>query len=465
MSLRHLALYIVIFSLSIYAWKDWFKSLCGLILLMAVIEHSDMPKSMFGIQGLNMWNVLFAVIFIVWLVSRSRENLTWDMPKNINILLLAYLTVILIGVLRAAVNIDNLSNYTHKELLSNEFINTIKWVLPGVLLFDGCRTRRRTIMAIVCILALYCMISIQIIRFMPFSAAFDIGVLDQRRISLGKYMGYSAVDMSVFLAGAFWAIIATIPMLSQKKYKTIVIAAAGLVVFGQALTGGRAGYIAWASTGLVLCLMKWRKYLLLAPIVVILLPIVFPGAVERMFTGFGETDLAGQSTIDEEALASGRMVIWPYVIDKIVESPLIGYGRIGMNRTGLTETIEIEHPGTRAGQPHNMYLETLLDNGILGTIPIVLFWVILIVYSSRLFKSNNRLCSAIGGITLSLMLAQLFAGIGSQHFYPEESTLSLWAAMFLMLRVYLEKIRTQTDVMPVDSYWSSQLEQEAAICT
>ena len=45
MSIRITVLYLVVAGLSIYAWKDWFKSLCGLILLMAVIEHEDMPAA------------------------------------------------------------------------------------------------------------------------------------------------------------------------------------------------------------------------------------------------------------------------------------------------------------------------------------------------------------------------------------------------------------------------------------
>ena len=93
MNLRHIALYFVIFSLSVYAWKDWFKSLCGLILLMAVIEHEDMPKTMFGIQGLNLWNILCAVILIVWLVNRSREGLKWDMPRYISTVSYTHLTL------------------------------------------------------------------------------------------------------------------------------------------------------------------------------------------------------------------------------------------------------------------------------------------------------------------------------------------------------------------------------------
>ena len=51
-------LYLVITGLAVYAWRDWFKALCGLILLMAVIQHPDMPKNLLGIQGLNPWNLL-----------------------------------------------------------------------------------------------------------------------------------------------------------------------------------------------------------------------------------------------------------------------------------------------------------------------------------------------------------------------------------------------------------------------
>ena len=37
----------------------------------------------------------------------------------------------------------------------------------------------------------------------------------------------------------------------------------------------------------------------------------------------------------------------------------------------------------------------------------------------------------------------LFAGIGSQYFYPTESTLTVWAAMLLALRVHVEERRAQ----------------------
>jgi len=452
MSIRLLALYALVAGLSIYAWKDWFKSLCGLILLMAVMGRGDMPSKLFGIQGMNPWNVLFMMIVIAWASSRSREGFAWDMPRHINVLLLLYLGVIVIGVLRVVFDRSHLGGHSFAGLISDIGINTIKWVLPGLLLFDGCRTRKRAIMALVCLLAMYSLIAVQVTRRLPPSSVLSAsGNIDETRGACSD-IGYSACDMSAMLAGVSWAILATLSLVHKTKHRLIGFAGAGLVFYSQALTGGRAGYLAWAGIGLTLCFLKWRKYLILAPAAVVLLPIIFPGAAARMLEGFGQTDVTGQTATNKDAVTSGRTVFWPYVIDKIGQSPWIGYGRLAMNRTGLAQTMEAEYPGMGATQPHNMYLESLLDNGILGSLPIFMLWGVVLVHSARLFRSDNHLYSAAGGLTLSLMLAQLFAGIGSQHFYPEESTLGMWTATFLALRVHVEEKRAQA-VVRNDMAW------------
>jgi len=456
MSLRLTALFITVAGLSIYAWKDWFKSLCGLILIMAVIHHEDMPTNMLGIQGFNVWNILFLMILLGWLANRRREGLRLDMPRQVSGLLLLYLAVVVIGVFRALVDRSYIEDYPVGSLISEELINTIKWVLPGILLFDGCRTRKRAVAALVCVLVMYLLLSVQVIKRMPLESA--LGGAGERiqwiRLKTCLSIGYSAPDMSTILAGASWGTLAAMALLPKKRHKVLALIAAGAIAFGQALTGGRAGYLAWGATGLILCLLKWRKHLILVPIFVIVLPFLFPGAVERMLYGFGETDVSGQTVVNEYEMTSGRLLVWPHVIDKISESPIVGYGRLAMDRTGLKEFLGQEYGESEAfPHPHNMYLETLLDNGVLGSIPIFLFWGTMLMYGASLFRSRNRLYSAVGGLSLSLMLAQLFAGIGAQHFYPRESTLCVWAAMFLALRVSVEEKQAQmADMQPTASW-------------
>jgi O-antigen ligase len=468
MSIRLIALYIMVAGVCVYAWKDWFKSLCGLILIMAIIHHEDMPTNMFGIQGFNVWNIMFVSILLAWAANRHRQESIWDMPRHVSVLLLLYLGVIVMGVLRAVFDRSHIEAYPLKDMMSEELINTIKWVLPGILLFDGCRTRRRVVMALVCLLAVYFLLSVQVVKRMPWGSALagDDREMQHTRLSICEDIGYSSCDMSTILAGATWGMLAALPLARKKQRQLMVLAAAGVIAFGQALTGGRAGYVAWGATGLVLCLLKWRKQLLLAPVLMILLPILLPGATQRMLYGFGQTDASGQATRDDYEVTSGRNLIWPHVIAKIGQSPVIGYGRLAMERTGLTQFLGQTYGEAEAfPHPHNMYLETLLDNGLLGSIPIWLFWGTIVLYATRLFRSDNRLCSAIGGLSLGLTVAELVAGMGAQHFYPRESTFCMWVAMFLMLRVYVEEHRLRTAVMGVEGSRNSQTLEPHVVAT
>ncbi len=444
MSIRVTVLYLLVAGLSIYAWKDWHRTLCGLIVMMAIIHHEDMPRMMFGIPGLNVWNALLGVIMVVWAFNRRRRGLTWDMPRHISVLLLLYLGVVIVGFLRAVIDRSHIEAYPVYGLVLDLLFDTVKWVLPAILLFNGCRSRKQVVMTLVCVLAMYVLLSAQVIKRMPWESALGgAGEGIQRtRLKICSAIGYSSCDMSTVLAGASWGMLAALPLLREKKYRLIVLVAAGVVTFGQALTGGRAGYAAWGATGVVLCLLKWRRYLLLAPVVIILLVTLLPGAVDRMLYGFGRTDATGQEIVDDYEVTSGRTLVWPYVIAKIGEAPIVGYGRLAMNRTGVTDQLmlELDEPFPH---PHNMYLETLLDNGILGSTPIFLFWGMMLFYSARLFRSDNRLYTAVGGLSLALMLAQLFAGVGAQHFYPRESTFCVWIAMLLVLRLHVEERRAQ----------------------
>src|SRR4029450_11919389 len=99
------------------------------------------------------------------------------------------------------------------------------------------------------------------------------------------------------------------------------------------------GYGTWVALGLALCLLRWRGYLLLVPLVMLAIVTVTAGVVERMSQGFVKKDplLGEEREIARAAVTSDRTVIWPYGIAKIKERPLLGYGRQAMIRTGLTK--------------------------------------------------------------------------------------------------------------------------------
>ncbi|MCH9033553.1 MAG: O-antigen ligase family protein [Planctomycetes bacterium] len=427
-------LYLVIAFLSLYAYRDWFKSLCGLILLMAVIEHPDMPKTIMGIQGLNPWNVLLVNVVLGWLMNRRREGLVWDMPRHISIAMGLYILVILVGFMRLMLADRVGMSATVAGLVSEELINTIKWLVPGILLFDGCRSRRRLMLGMVSILALYLLMSLQVVRYIPLDAVQSGAALTVKtRKLISANIGYHAVAVAMMLSGTAWAVLATLPLVRKRRYQILVVGIFVFMTYALALTAGRMGYVTWGVVGLILCLLRWRKRLLLLPLFAVLATFVTPGATERMLQGFGESSVSGETYTDDYAVTSGRTLIWPHVVDKIMQSPLLGYGREAMVHTGLARWLA-ESLNEDFHHPHNAYLEWTLDNGLLGLIIALVLYGIIVAHAVALFRDrSNPWHAAVGGIALALVLGLLVAGMGSQTLYPREDTLGMWAAIGLMI--------------------------------
>lgn len=434
--MRVYALYLLVVFLSLYAYRDWFKSLCGLILLMAVIEHPDMPKTIGGIQGLNMWNVLMANVLLGWLIARRREGLEWDMPRSINALLILYLLVVLIGFARMMADRSHLEEFTTADLVSENLINTLKWVIPGLLVFDGCRSRGRLKLALGCTLVMYALLAVQVIRWMPPDSALSGSDLEARsRKIIENEVGYHRVNMSAILAGGSWAVLATLPLFARWRSRAPIIVAFLGMSYAQALTGGRMGYATWGCVGLVMCLVRWRKALPLFPIVAILIVGLLPGVSERMLQGFDTLNASGQSATDDYELTAGRTLIWPHVIDKIAESPAIGHGRLAMKRTGLADFLMARF-GESFPHPHNAYLQLLLDNGAVGALPILFFYLLILRCALQQFRAGPDVwCVAAGGATLALVLSLMIASAGSQTFYPREAAVGMWVAFAISQRL------------------------------
>lgn len=444
---RQLAVYVFVAVLLVYAWRDWFKSLCGLILLTAVMGRLDFPQSFAGIQGLNVWNILLADIFLAWLANRRHEGLVWDMPRSITVFLLLWLGVILVGWVRMMLDRSLLTHLTTASLISEQLINTIKWPIAGLLLFDGCRTRHRIKWALASILLLFALFAIQIARYVPPKVVFEPGNM-RARSNIGEDIGINVNGASKMMSGVPWAILAGMPLVTQRRYRFFMLGAFILNLYALALTGGRSGYIACSATLMLLCLLRWRRYLFLLPLLVLILPVALPGATSRMLMGFGETDITGEETTNLYNVTSGRSEIWPYVVSKIGEAPIIGFGREAMTRTGVRKTLENElGQWETVSHPHCAYLEVLLDNGLIGFVIIVGLHAFIWVYAIRLFiDRTDPLCAAAGGVALALLTGHLVSNMGGQYFYPDRIDVGCWCAIGVMLRLYVARSRLLAEV-------------------
>jgi len=458
--IRITLLSLLILYLSAYAWKDWFRSACWLVLLMAVFQHPDMPKAIGGVAGLNHWNFLFLNVFCSWLLNRKKQRLSWDMPRKINILLFLYGTLIIISVIRYLSDMSGvleLNSLFGVEVLSgtsviNEYlINCFKWVLPAMIIFDGCRSKKQYSFALIMTCLMFLLLALQVVNAMKLGSLTMGGEALQRRALkvIISNVGFHRVNISMMMSGAFWMIFCLKEYLTSRLYWLFIVPVCSFIFLAMVMTGGRAGYISWVIVGFVFVVFKWRKYILLTPLMFIAVFFYAPSAVDRFTQGMGaestdmtqvEVDFSDQE-VDAHSLTSGRIVAWPLVWKSITEAPYFGYGRDAMKNIGITTQIMIDHGrGESFPHPHNAYLQWLQDNGFIGAIPLFIFYFLIIKYAYSLFREKDKVIYIVtGGICLALVLAFLLASFGSQTFYPREGAVGMWVSIALMLRVYCER--------------------------
>jgi O-antigen ligase len=439
--IRLTALWLAVFAVGIYTWRDWFRGLCGLVLLLGILEYPDIPRAMFGVPGLNFFNLLLVNVVFAWAAQRRHEQLKWDLPAHVTGLLVIYLLIVLIGWVRLFRDPAYLEDSS--VTLVNEYLfNTIKWTVPGLLFFDGCRSRERMHLAIFSFLGALVFLGVMTIKIMPLGSVLMSGQELQRlalKLTVNR-IGYHRVTLSMMLGAAFWALIAARAMLKDKRLQLGMLVTALVVLYAQSLTGGRAGWVTTGAIGLIVGVLRWRKVLLAMPAVVVIVVMFMPGVVQRILDGFNFSEY-GTTTIDQYEASAGRTAIWPIVIEKIRKEPLIGYGRQAMWRTG-TVTYLFTVMNEDFGHPHNAYLEWLFDNGIIGFVPVILFYLVILFHAFRLFLDRrSAICSAAGGVACVLVLALLVAGMSSQSFYPIEGTTEMWCAIGVMLRMSVERKR------------------------
>jgi O-antigen ligase len=131
--------------------------------------------------------------------------------------------------------------------------------------------------------------------------------------------------------------------------------------------------------------------------------------------------------------------VWPYALAKVLESPWVGYGRRAHERTGVAEQV---YWATKEffGHPHNAYLEFAMDNGVILLAIILCLYGLVLYYSVAMFKDRERLLeSAVGGAATALLLAFLVGCFGAQTFYPILSTVGMWCAMGLSIRLWQQQ--------------------------
>ncbi|MCG3132050.1 MAG: hypothetical protein FLDDKLPJ_02860 [Phycisphaerae bacterium] len=435
--MRVYALYVFTLILMGASMRDWFIGACGLLLTSLILEHPDYPNSMMGVSGVNPWNILFIWVVVLWMTQRPHEPSGPPMSRAARFLVGGYVISLTVAVAMGVAGAWGGSGkgMTVGSLVMDYFLNPMKIIVLGYLIFDGAKTPGRQVATMMCVVASALVTSTLALKYRLATGL--SGDFMRGRQRLGNEVGLHANQMAWVLAGTFWGLLAMAGLWKRRSMRWATAAAAALPGLATLVVQSRAGYLALGATGLMMGVVRWRKLLILLPAGAIGVLLVVPSVADRIMMGVDRASSPmGQTQYDLEVITAGRTdVLWPPVIDVILQSPLIGHGRVSILRTSARSRIEAAI-GVCPTHPHNAVLEVLSDSGLLGGGLIFAFYAGFVLVSVRLFRQRHSpLATAVGGLALALVTARLVTGVSGHSYYPIRSMFGLFALGGLALRV------------------------------
>jgi len=184
----------------------------------------------------------------------------------------------------------------------------------------------------------------------------------------------------------------------------------------------RAAYIGLAVGLFLLFLIKDKKLLVLLIVVIIGWQTALPDKVQERINmttdNFGELDKSSRH----------RILLWENSIDYFQKNPVfgVGYGTFPSLHYGLKDA-------------HNIYLEILVEQGLLGMVVFLLLLLCLFTQGLRLYaRGDDENAKGLGlGFALCIIVLMVNNFFGDRWTYPEVNTF-LWAFAGLVARLIVD---------------------------
>jgi O-antigen ligase len=201
----------------------------------------------------------------------------------------------------------------------------------------------------------------------------------------------------------------------------------GVVLTSLLLTASRAAAIALIVI-VIIWLLRRRRFtdLLIGIAVAALLAAIIPQSIQERLT-MGLDDLGATGAYNSnDPLTKGRVQVWANLAPEILESPWLGRGlsSTAWNPAVTTGRVTMMHP-------HNMYLEILLDLGVLGGAAIAYLFYKYARTMLRLSRepSFSPLLREYFGGAFAAYVGMLCSAVSGEHYMPLPDQTYLWFSL------------------------------------
>ena len=234
-------------------------------------------------------------------------------------------------------------------------------------------------------------------------------------------LGYAGANgLGAFEAMVFSFLLSVYGYARRVWLKVAIGILAATSVYCLMYSFSRGGYVAALAGLIVVGILKTRKFLILAVVIVLAWQTLLPASVQQRIEM--TTDGTGQL---EDHSAAERLVLWKDAMDLFLRNPVTGTG---------FETYEYMDRVGPYRDTHNYFVKVLAETGIIGTaLFLILLWRSMRL-GLNLFKSTqNSLWSALALGFVALMCSALVANFFGDRWTYQQLDGYLWILLGCVL--------------------------------
>jgi O-antigen ligase len=261
------------------------------------------------------------------------------------------------------------------------------------------------------------------------------GVSLERAMStrgLLSLIGRQNNEAGVLLLGAFGPCLFMREMSRNRLLRMGLLLSVLILAVGILLTGSRGAFLGMTvmTTWYLLHFRRARTAVAVVAVAAVGALLLPDQVADRLMTGLDSSNRAaarGYLSGDDE-LTAGRLWIYEQMLPDVMTSPIIGHGLASTQwSTPVKKGIYF------ANHPHNLYIEVLLDLGLIGAgLMAAFFWFVWCRF--KRLGGDERLGPELRGFFLggaAGLLGMLTYGLSNGHYYPSIEQWYFWVTFGL----------------------------------
>lgn len=421
------------------------------VLTLPLLESKIMSFSLLPVPGARVSNILLLVALVGLLIN---STLNLSEVKLASVFYFGSLILLVFAVLRA----DHVALYAMDALgeeytplkffISYGFMPALR-ITPLFVIIMTIR-KRSDIYRLTTYLALSMValsISIIGIYFFQVPAGADFSVT---RSTIGLELGMHGNNLAdFFIIGIPFIFALSLDKMNQHRkwfYLAVLLSLAA-----TALIYSRAAYFI-ISIAVFAVILITKKYKLLIPALVIglLITILMPEVIDRALTGFETGDPAEITAGRTDMIWKGIIRETEFNLENFPEKIIFGYGRYGymaLQDFRNQRILGVTHA-------HNMYLDTLLDAGLIGLGFYLFFFVWMIMKISARIATSFRTegypnIFLFTGLLVSI-ISFLARGLVGSFFLPHLSNTYMYFIIAITFIAFNEKIISEGEKIRIE---------------